>query len=57
MEVNALGLVESDALGPSTGHSPPALLEPKTAGSPLNSAALHAVVMPAFWRGQEGDSI
>lgn len=51
MEVNGLGLVESDLLGPSTAHSPPALLEPKTAGSPLDSAALHAVVTPAFWRG------
>lgn len=49
MEVNALGLVESNLLG----HSPPALLQPKTAGSPLDSAALHAVVMPAFWREQE----
>lgn len=48
-----MGLVESNLLGPSADHSPPALLEPKTAGSPLDSAALHAVVTPAFWRGQE----
>lgn len=51
MEINGLGLVESNLLSPS--HSPPALLEWKTACSPLDFVALHAVLMPAFWRGQE----
>ena len=57
MEVNALDLVESDLLGPSAAHSPPALMEPKTAGSPLDSAARHTVAMPAFWRGHACPSL